>query len=123
MGLFADLHMHSIYSDGDTPPIEVYQIAVEAGLKAAALTDHDTVEGILSLPQALIEADLFIPGVEISASEAGLTCHILGYFHYSNLNLVASSLSECEDNRLDRMKEILEGLNKIGIDLSIEELT
>ncbi len=122
MELFADLHMHSNYSDGEIPPIEVYQIAIEVGLKAAALTDHDTVEGVLSLPQALIEADLFIPGVEISASETGLTCHILGYFHHSSLNAVAESLSECEDNRLDRMKEMLEGLQKAGIDLSIEEL-
>lgn len=43
---FVDLHVHSTASDGSCPPEAVISLAVQAGLDAIALTDHDTVDGI-----------------------------------------------------------------------------
>ena len=41
-----DLHVHSTYSDGTDTPSEIVSKALSKGLKAIALTDHDTVDGI-----------------------------------------------------------------------------
>ncbi|MBN1233653.1 MAG: PHP domain-containing protein [Candidatus Coatesbacteria bacterium] len=120
--IFADLHMHSYYSDGELSPIEVYEVALEAGLKAAAITDHDTVEGLIALPQGLLEADLYIPGVEISAFEVNLSCHILGYFHHSRISKLSKILSACLDSRYERIEEMIGRLQKDGIDVSLREL-
>ena len=43
---FVDLHTHSTASDGSFPPAEVVRLAKDAGLKAVALTDHDTTDGL-----------------------------------------------------------------------------
>ncbi len=78
---FVDLHCHSTASDGTLPPAQVMRLAVERGLSALALTDHDTVAGI---EEATTEARKlgidFISGIEISAEypHPG-TMHLLGY--------------------------------------------
>ena len=62
-----DLHTHSIYSDGSFTPTQVIDLAVEAGLSAVALTDHNTTAG---LPEFLRAAEgkpiRAVPGVEFS---------------------------------------------------------
>jgi len=121
--VFADLHTHTNFSDGMFPPIEVYQIVIESGIKAVSITDHDTVDGILALPKGLIEADLFLPGVEISAAEPELSCHILGYFHHTQLSKIEELLGHSKEARKSRLKEMIEKLRKnMGIELNIEEL-
>ena len=63
-----DLHLHSIYSDGTNTPKELVEQGVRLGLRAIALTDHDTVNGIDELSAAAKEQRMdFIPGVELSA--------------------------------------------------------
>ncbi|MBM4273018.1 MAG: PHP domain-containing protein, partial [Deltaproteobacteria bacterium] len=73
-----DLHTHSTASDGSYRPAEVVQLAKEGGLKAIALTDHDTIDGI---PEAMAAGARWgveiIPGVEISAHFPGGTMHVL----------------------------------------------
>lgn len=78
-----DLHIHSTESDGQYTPKEIVKIAVKKGLKAIALTDHDTVDGLIEASQIAKKVEiLFIPGIELSIQ--GLLgvkeLHILGYW-------------------------------------------
>ena len=76
---FIDLHTHSNASDGTFAPAEVVRLAKAGGLKAFALTDHDTIDG---LAEAMAAGEKFgievIPGVEVSARFPGGSMHILG---------------------------------------------
>jgi 3',5'-nucleoside bisphosphate phosphatase len=76
-----DLHVHTTASDGALSPCEVVRLAVNQGLRAIAITDHDTVAGI---PEALEEAQAcgleIVPGVELSAECKSGILHILGYY-------------------------------------------
>ncbi len=65
---FADLHLHTRYSDGSFTPRELVQHAARLGFTAIAITDHDTINGI---PEALAAGKELgvevIPGVEITS--------------------------------------------------------
>ena len=79
-GRRADLHTHTIYSDGTLTPAELVARARDHGLAAVAITDHDSVEGLaLALPAAGNGLEL-VPGVEISTAGDGLDLHILGLY-------------------------------------------
>ena len=73
----ADLHLHSRYSpDSTLEPREIAKLAAARGLKAIAITDHNTVEGHAALKEACrAEGLLFIPGIEVTSSDG----HILAY--------------------------------------------
>lgn len=66
----ADLHSHSRFSDGKQSPLIMYRRAQELGMDYFALTDHNTVAGVLELQAQLTDADLaktkLIPGFELS---------------------------------------------------------
>src|SRR5882757_7256072 len=79
--MFADLHLHTNFSDGTYSPEELVMHARRQGLAAIALTDHDTVEGCGGAAIACGEAEIeFIPGTELTAEQDGNELHILGYF-------------------------------------------
>ena len=75
----ADLHSHSNYSDGNLPPRKIVWLAKLLGLRAVAVTDHDSVLGV---PEAVAEGRALgvrvVPGVEFSTGRSG--CEILAYF-------------------------------------------
>ena len=74
-----DLHVHSNCSDGRLSPSELVAYAVEKGLAAMALTDHDTIAGIPEALEAAKAYDLkLIPGLEFSTNYNGKDIHILG---------------------------------------------
>ncbi|MFC4598571.1 PHP domain-containing protein [Cohnella hongkongensis] len=73
-------HMHSIHSDATNTPEELIDLAREHGIKAVALTDHDTIDGVAAFMAAAEGTDLeAIPGVEISSRIGHKYVHILGY--------------------------------------------
>ncbi|MDD4494554.1 MAG: PHP domain-containing protein [Eubacteriales bacterium] len=119
---FVDMHTHSTYSDGTLTPAELVKQASKAGLKAIALTDHDTVEGI---PEAIKEAEKLglelMPGVEIS-TDANPEMHILGYFDASNYRKIEKALSVPRDNRKLRNKKIIKKLNALGYDIALSDI-
>ena len=76
-----DLHTHSTASDGTHSPTEVVRAAVESGLCALALTDHDTADGLIEAANAAkIFGIEFIPGIEISVSFMQKELHIVGLY-------------------------------------------
>ena len=83
-----DLHIHTTYSDGVFSPEKIVDTAIEAGLNAIAITDHDNV---LAYPIAVNYAQKLakdtnskaievLPGVEINTIYKDVEIHILGYF-------------------------------------------
>src|SRR6266516_879560 len=79
--MFADLHLHTSFSDGTYSPEELAGRAQQVGLAAIALTDHDTVEGCARMAAACGRANLeFIPATELTAEFDANEVHLLGYF-------------------------------------------
>nr|WP_317359220.1 PHP domain-containing protein [uncultured Tyzzerella sp.] len=116
-----DLHTHSTYSDGTYSPQELITLAYEKGLKAIAITDHDTIDGINYAKDRAKELNIeLINGIEFSADYKGIEIHILGYFlDITNKNLLAL-LKELEKTREKRNLELIEKLNNIGVNISLD---
>lgn len=107
-----DLHTHSVFSDGTCTPTQLVELAVEAGLSALALSDHNTIAGLPEFLAAAQAAGLAaVPGVELSTDYNGVELHILGLFlpqrHYGAVTeLVADGCRRKEESNL-RLVEAL----------------
>jgi 3',5'-nucleoside bisphosphate phosphatase len=116
---FADLHIHTRYSDGSLGPEDIVRIAGERGLCCISITDHDSVAGI---DEAIKSGEKYnvevITGVEISAEESGREIHILGYCINSKDHKLLAFLGQIKRDRVERLFKIIECLNthKIVID-------
>ena len=113
----ADLHMHSVYSDGTDEIATIVSKAKEAGLGLIAVTDHDTVRGV---PEALAEGEKqglkVLEGIEMS-TYAICEVHVLGYCVDIKSDVLLSKLSGIECQRKERIKTILANLEKYNIRL------
>ena len=112
-----DLHTHTRFSDGSDTPEELFAKALQLGLKAVALTDHDCTDGLSVPPPAGLER---INGVELNTGADGREVHVLGYF----FDPVALNIRErAERDRNERNSRILDLLaRKEGIVITQEEL-
>ena len=123
-----DLHIHSTASDGSFTPAEILEHAQKLELAAIAITDHDSIDGSREAQVRGIPPSLnFLTGVEISAAHPPFfpgsgSFHILGY----NINLdnreLNQALSKLQDARKNRNPAILTLLNKLGFQISLEEV-
>jgi len=76
-----DLHSHTLHSDGDRSPAELFSEARAAGVKVLSVTDHDTVFGLQECRDASEAAGVrFVPGIELSCELHGREVHVLGHF-------------------------------------------
>lgn len=118
-----DLHTHSTASDGSFSPTEVVRLARDAGLRALALTDHDTIEGLDEAIAAGAELGVeVIPGVEISADFPRGTLHILGYFINYQDGRLAQRLAVLQQARADRNPQIVHKLNARGLPITMAQV-
>ncbi len=118
-----DLHVHSTASDGSLTPRELVAEAKAQGLRALALTDHDTIDGLAEAIAAGIEFDLeVIPGIEISARHEPGSMHILGYFLDYRSQLLASRLQVLQQARAERNPQIVAKLQKLGMNITLAEV-
>jgi len=116
---FADLHLHTIYSDGTYTPAQLVFESRKAGLSAIAVVDHDTVEGLQPVIAIAKEHDTeVLPGIEVSCDYDDVEVHILGYLiDYKNKEL-KQSLDALKKNRIERIYKIVDKLKAVGIDLN-----
>jgi predicted metal-dependent phosphoesterase TrpH len=122
--LRVDLHSHSTVSDGLDSPAELVRRMAAAGIRALALTDHDTLQG---LPEAREEARRtgveLIPGAEISASFAGQDdVHILALFVDENNVAFNENLARRQENRRNRGERIAQKLQEAGFALDLDAI-
>lgn len=117
-----DLHTHSTASDGTLPPEKVVEAAERCGLKAIALTDHDTIAGVPAAREAGERLGIrVITGVELSAFEGDHEVHVLA-LHLSHLEALQKRLLELRAQRLARAGKIVEKLNALGIGITLDEV-
>ncbi len=133
-----DLHVHSNKSDGTYSPSELVDYAIQKGLAAIALTDHDTVEGLdeiityadrlrketsvsltVATPYSVPE---IVPGIEFSTEYEGKDVHILGlYIDYKSADF-QKSLQEFVNSRILRNEKMCKLLQTAGIDITFDKL-
>jgi len=127
MRKFVDLHTHSTSSDGVFTPGQIVDEANRVSLAAVALCDHDTVAGIAEAAERAEHYPelIFVPGVEISAlcpSVEGGSLHILGLgIDYESEGLL-KLLHRLRRSREERNPKIVEALNGIGIDITMDDV-
>ena len=118
-----DLHVHTTASDGTMSPRDVTSLAAMFGLKAIALTDHDTMAGIDEAGEAgALLGVTIVPGIEISTDYQGREVHVLGYFLDHKSPKLQSYVDWVRQQRLDRLEKIAEKLQKKGFDVNLEEI-
>ncbi|MDR1899060.1 MAG: PHP domain-containing protein [Treponema sp.] len=128
-----DLHTHSTSSDGDLSPAELIEEAVNRGLSAIALTDHDTINGLTNARnEAALRGIRFIPGIELEIrwnppqGVAGLGPG--GEFHLLGLGITRPSpafidgIAELARRREERNREILDRMRELGVEADYEEI-
>ena len=92
-------------------------------LSCVSITDHDTFAAYATAPKIADELGLeLIPGIEISSVDKGRDVHILGYFCDIQNTEFLSALELQRENRKNRVRESLEKLRKLGIDISYEQV-
>lgn len=123
-----DLHIHSTASDGTLPPSDIAAMAVDRGIKAIALTDHDSMEGTKELLRTGTPVEIeLLTGVEISAAPPPFlnhsgSVHLLGY----GMNVYDPDLNQALDQqqtaRINRTPKIIDRLNGLGIPAALADI-
>ncbi|BEI38871.1 MAG: PHP domain-containing protein [Burkholderiaceae bacterium] len=121
MPINADLHCHSVVSDGTLSPEELALRAHQNGVHLWSLTDHDVLGGQARAQDAALNLGMeYVSGVEISISWMGQTVHIVGLgFDPSNVTL-QDGLRATRDGREERARQMAAQLAQIGIENSYE---
>lgn len=119
----ADLHIHTIHSDGTYTPAEVVDLARRSGLAAVAITDHDTLAGIGPARAAAAgTAVAIVPGVEITAEYQERELHLLGYFVRLDDVPLNEALARLQQHRVGRFWDMAERLRGCGVSLDEGDL-
>ena len=115
--------MHSTASDGVLPPAGVVRRAAQLGLTAIALTDHDTVAGV---GEAVAEGERLgvrvVSGCEFSSAAPWGEMHVLGYFMPVDDHGLNKFLVRCREDRVRRAREMVQGLQAWGVDVSFDDV-
>lgn len=118
----ADLHMHSVFSDGLKTPDELCQRAQKEGIQTVALTDHDTTAGLDDMAASAQSHGLeWIPGVEIGCGDEGRV-HLLCYGPGAQTQEMTAFLDGMSSDRQSRLQEMVRLLEKQEVHLTPEAL-
>ena len=118
---FADLHLHTYFSDGTYSPEEMVSQGQRNGLVSLALTDHDTTEGCVRTALACEAAEMeFIPGTELTAEQDDNELHILGYFIDIQNPKLLTEMARFQAVRQNRIREMVAKLNLVKVPLTAE---
>ena len=111
-----NFHCHSIFSDGDQTPEALAANLTSAGVRFAALTDHDSLEGVPRFQEALKKRGVaYLPGVELTTQFAGREAHLLGYGFDPDYPDLVATLQSLRQVRDLEVHSIAGSLRKIGV--------
>lgn len=117
-----DLHTHTTNSDGEHTPTEVIEKAIQNNIGILAITDHDNISGLSSIPYDKYPNIKIIPGVEITVKQDKGRMHILGLdIDYKNKQL-NDFLKQMKINNLENLKRIVAYLKEQGIKFNENDL-
>jgi predicted metal-dependent phosphoesterase TrpH len=121
-----DLHLHTTASDGELSPEKLVDLVLEKGLRAIALTDHDSVGGIAAaIKRAKGKSLEVVPGIEIGCDESGMgfkEVHVLGLFVGPENTALLKFTRRVKQERLEQKKKIVKRLRSLGFDISFGEV-
>jgi len=114
--LNADLHCHSVVSDGTLTPEALAERAASHGVELWALTDHDEIGGQARAAAAAKAVGMrYVTGVEISVTFLGKTVHIVGLGMDTDNAVLCEGLERTRGGRRLRAQDMADGLAKVGI--------
>lgn len=123
MGYLADLHTHTRCSDGILSPEQLIKAAIEVGLSAISITDHDTLDGCIEIQPVLSSYKIdFITGIELSCYEDNKEYHILGYGVELNDAPLVKHIEDYKESRIKRAEMIHNKLQRLGINISFTDI-
>lgn len=124
-----DLHTHTCKSDGSFTPTQLVDYAMEKGLAAVAITDHDTTDGLdealsyaASLTKKGVPCPEVIPGIEFSTKYEQKDVHIVGLYISYNAPAFQDRLNAFVDSRVNRNYKMCLNLQTAGIDITFDKL-
>ncbi|NEP17912.1 MAG: PHP domain-containing protein [Leptolyngbya sp. SIO4C1] len=116
-----ELHCHTTYSDGTLTPAQLVELAIANGVKALAITDHDTVAGWNdAIAAAQTHALEIVPGIELSTVYNGRSMHILGF--YPDPQTLQAPLQERIAGRKRRAQKMAEKLAAMGCPIQLPQM-
>ncbi len=118
-----DLHCHTTASDGRHSPTELVQMAAELGLRAIAVCDHDSTEGLDEALAAGRAAGIeVIPAIELSCDVAEGELHMLGYYPDYSDGAFQAELSRLREGRVGRAQAMVGKLAALGYAISFQRV-
>lgn len=119
-----DLHLHTTASDGRLAPTELVNLLGERGLRFAAITDHDSTEGLTEAYEAKTRFPqlTLIPGIELSTEAGDSEIHVLGYFLDWRDQEFQRVLSGFREGRVGRGRAMVERLGELGLPVEWERV-
>lgn len=124
--VIADLHTHTVNSDGTFTVEEVVKLASEKGLDVVAVTDHDSVDGLRDEKKLREYEEKYkveiIKGIEMSCNLKGKDVHILGYFLNLEDKNFLKELERIAEIRNERNEKIIKKLADLKLPVTMEEL-
>lgn len=119
---FADLHIHTDFSDGTFSCEQVVKESCRVGLSCISITDHDSIEAVDSAIAFSADSLEIIPGVELSAECGDQEIHVLGYLiDYKDSRFLDMLQSMCRV-RIQRIYDICAKLKQQGIKIDPEDV-
>jgi predicted metal-dependent phosphoesterase TrpH len=114
---YADLHLHTDFSDSTNSPQEVVRLAADCNLSAISITDHDTVDAIDIATKAAAEYSIeVIPGIELTSDVDNKEVHILGYLIDHHNKRFLRRLVDLRRVRVQRIHQMVARLKALGVD-------
>ncbi|MBQ9729267.1 MAG: PHP domain-containing protein [Clostridia bacterium] len=119
----ADLHVHSVFSDGHYTPEEIAKRAKKAGVELLSITDHDTLNGGAEKRAAAKKYGVnYLSGWEISAYEGEQKLHVLGYGCSETNSAYLAFTQKRVQASYERVYDSVQKMRGAGIDISAEQV-
>lgn len=116
-----ELHSHTTCSDGSLTPTELVKFAAQKGVRALAITDHDTMAGWDEAIATAAPLNLeIVPGLELSTVYNGRSMHILGF--YPDREKLHDPLQERVEGRKRRARKMAEKLADLGFPIQLPDM-
>lgn len=110
----ADIHTHSVASDGTDTPAALVAAAAQAGLDVVGLTDHDTTRGWAEAEAAaVVHGVALVRGAELSCRADGTSVHLLAYLYDAADPALLAEADRIRASRRDRARAMVD---RIAVD-------